>query len=632
MLRRVRRIKKSKYNEKVEPIMGKQKTMTKKSKFDKFIAIAVVALAVIIVLTLAASVMSEMGLFLKVQTAASAGEVSIDGAMMSFYLNDYIMNWYNTYGSYASYGYISIDITSDLSKQQFAPKGSYDSMFLGEFKGTWYEYFMSSVKPTVERTVIYANNAKKNNLSLDAEDKAEIEEILKGIDTTLNSLGITYSDWYGNGVNKNVVRRCYELSYLAAKYEEKIIADYEAQAESNTGDIVEYRENHKSDFYTVDCLTYTISKTSKGMTDEEFDSWKASVKEIANGIASAKSPEEFVSLVEKYESESKEKETTSTTSTTATTSTTEATETESTEAWDKYETEIKYETETGTNADNSLNDFFFGNEETGTDAVESAGKYDGTIVEEEGTVTEKVTTAATTAAKKEATTESSSESASESKTETESGTKSESTTTNNNVKTYDSYKVTVYYVMNPSHFDTELTHNFSYLITNDKDAITKFIENFNANETKDVDAFIDIADKMSEELHSGEDHEHSDDEVFSYDILEKSAASAFTANYAKLNKWIEDANRQNNTLSDIIEIKITSTDSTTNKVTTKTQYGVIFFKDHAGATWYESAKSGLVNDWIEEWYAQEQKDNGVKFTDAINQIDTAKPFLATIGY
>ena len=75
--------------------MGKQKTMAKKSKFDKLIAIAVVALAVIIVLTLAASVMSEMGLFLKVQTAASAGKVSVDGAMMSFYMNDYIMNWYN---------------------------------------------------------------------------------------------------------------------------------------------------------------------------------------------------------------------------------------------------------------------------------------------------------------------------------------------------------------------------------------------------------------------------------------------------------------------------------------------------------------------------------------------------------
>ena len=611
--------------------MGKQKTMAKKSKFDKFIAIAVVALAVIIVLTLAASVMSEMGLFLKVQTAASAGEVSIDGAMMSFYLNDYIMNWYNSYGSYASYGYISIDITSDLSKQQFAPKGSYDSMFLGEFEGTWYDYFMSSVKPTVERTVIYANNAKKNNLSLDAEDKAEIEEILKGIDTNLNSLGISYSDWYGNGVTKNVVRRCYELSYLAAKYEEKIIADYEAQAESNTGDIIEYRENNKSDFYTVDCLTYTISKTSKGMTDEKFDEWKATAKEFANNMAAAKSPEEFVSLVEKYESENK----TTTATTTTTTSATEATETESTEAestnaWDKYETEIKYETETGTNADNSLNDFFFGNEETGTDAVEPAEKYDGTIVEEEGTVTEKVTTAATTATKKEATTESSSESSSDS--ESESGTKAESTTTNSSVNTYDSYKVTVYYVMEPMHFETALTHNFSYLISNDKDAITKFIENFNANEKKDVDAFIEIADKISADLHSGEDHEHSDDEMFNYDILEKSAAGAFTTNYKKLNDWIEAADRQNNTLSDIIEIKITSTDSTTNKVTTKTQYGVIFFKDHAGETWYESAKSGLVNQWIDEWYANEQKDNGVKFTDAINQIDTAKPFLATIGY
>ena len=614
--------------------MGKQKTMAKKSKFDKLIAVAVVALAVIIVLTLAASVMSEMGLFLKVQTAASAGEVSVDGAMMSFYLNDYIMNWYNTYGSYASYGYISLDITSDLRKQQFAPKGSYDSMFLGEFKGTWYDYFMSSVKPTVERTVIYANNAKKANLSLDAEDKAEIEEILKGIDTNLNSLGISYSDWYGNGVTKNVVRRCYELSYLAAKYEEKMIEDYEAQAESNTGDIIEYRENNKSNFYTADCLTYTISKTSKGMTEEEFDSWKESVRVIANGIAAAKTPEEFVSLVEKYESESKEKETTETTSTTATTSTTsttsatetESTEAESTDAWDKYETEIKYETETGTNADNRLNDFLFGKEETDSDGtvvetVKPADKYDGTIIEEEGTVTEKVTTGTGTV-----TTESTESTESETSSETETGT----TSSNSGVNSYDSYKVTVYFVMEPMHFDTELTHNFSYLISKDKAAIEKFIENFNNNETKDIDAFIEVAGKTHEEMHA-DGKEHSNDEMFEYDIIEKSAAGAFTANYAKLNKWIEDEKRENNTLSEIIELTITSTDST-GKVTTSTQYGVIFFKDHSGEGWYESAKSGLVNQWIDEWYANEQKTNGVKFTDAINQIDTAKPFLATLYY
>ena len=610
--------------------MGKQKTMAKKSKFDKFIAIAVIALAVIIVLTLAASVMSEMGLFLRVQTAASAGEVSVDGAMMSFYLNDYIMNWYNSYGTYASYGYISIDITSDLRKQQFAPKGSYDSMFLGAFEGTWYDYFMSSVKPTVERTVIYANNAKKNNLSLDNEDWAEINEILESIDTNLNSLGISYSDWYGNGVTKSVVRRCYELSYLAAKYEEKMIADYEDLADNSPDDIVEYRENNKSDFYTADCLTYTISKTSKGMTDEEFDSWKAAAKEYANGIAAAKSPEEFVSLVEKYEAESKEKETTATTGTTATTSATESesTETESTEAWDKYETEIKYETETGSDADNRLNDFLFGKEETDTDGnvvetVKPAEKYEGTIIEEEGTVTEKATTSSSTTAATE-----SSETESESSSESESA----SGTTTSGVNTYESYKVTVYFVMDPMHYDTELTHNFSYLISNDKDAITKFIENFNANETKDVDAFIEIAGKMYDDIHASEEHEHSDDEVFSYNTIEKSAAGAFTDNYKKLDQWIEDANRQDNTLSDIIEIKITSTDSTTNKVTTKIQYGVLFFQDHAGETWYESAKSGLVGEWVNEWYEKEQKENGVKFTDAINQIDTAKPFLATLGY
>ena len=582
--------------------MAKNNKTAKKSSFDKIIAIIVVVLVLAIVLTLAVSVLSGMGVFLGLQSAATVGEINIDGKMMSFFMNDYIMNWY-TNSDYSYYvSYFSLDLTRDLKNQKFGQSGYYETSFLGSFNGTWYDYFLKSVKSEVEMYAIYANAAKANGITLSDEDKAEIEETLKGIDSTLGGFGASYADWYGTGVDKGVARSCYELKYLAANYAEKLQADLEAEADADKASIENYRDTHKESFYTADCLVYTIDKTSKGLTEEQFDAVVAAAKADAEKIAAAKTPAEFAELVEKYKADNKITETTTTTSTSTATET-ESTETESTEAYEKYKQEIKYETETGTNADNRLNDFLFGNDATESEAIAPAEENEAIVIEETGSATEKATTGTST--------------------ETETGTSS---------KTYETYNATVYFVYKPSHFDTELTHSFNYLVSNDKNAIANFIAKFNENETKDLDSFITVADKFYEDMHASEEHEHSNDEMFSYDKAEKASANYFNATYNVLNEWVESPNRVDNELSEIIDITITSTDSTTNKVTTKTQYGVIFFAGHNGETWYEEAKVGLVNEKADEWYKEQQKTYAIEWGDVTNQISTAKTFLASLGY
>lgn len=608
-----------------EKNLSRQKAKAKKSKFDKFIAITVIALAAIIVLTLAVSVMSEAGIFLRTQTAVSGEKTQVDGAMMSFFLNDYIMNWYSQYSGYMSM--FSLDLTRDLKLQKFGDKNNgygYETSFLGNFDGTWYDYFLKEVKSEVEMYIVYADAAKAHNLELTDEDKTAINETIANIDANLKSLGISYGDYYGKGVSKRDVRRCYELVYLAENF-----AEYkQEQLEKDVTDdqIVEYRENNKQDFYTADCLTYTISKTSKGMTDEEYDAAVKAAKAAADAIAAAKTPAEFVELVEKYESESKaaNTKTEATESASATESKDESdTETEDMEKkYDKYKDTIEYETGTG----NELNDFLFGNDETGSDAVEPAEKGDVTVIEETGTQTEKETTTAKKESdKKEADSQTKADTDSESESETETDKK------DNGVKTYDTYKVTVYYVFEPMHLDKELTHNFAYLVSNDKHAIEEFIELFNAGEIKDMDTFKKIAEQYYEDMHSSEEHEHSSDEMFAYDSLEKQAAGAFNTSYKVLNDWVESADRKDKELSDILEIKITSTGSD-NKVTTKTQYGVIFFQDHDDETWYVSAKAGTISKQFSDWYEEQLKNNPIQYGNVVNQIQTAKPYLALLGY
>ena len=612
----------------------KQKNNAKKSRTDKLVAIAVIALVAVIVLTLAVSVMSDLGVFIRMQNAVEVGDVQVNGAMMSFFMNDYIMNWYTQNSAYAAY--FSIDLTSDLRNQQFGQQGYYETSFLGAFEGTWYDYFMTQVKNEVETFVIYANAADKEGIGLDDEDRAEIDEVIEGIDKTLKSYGVTYSEWFGKGVTKRDVRRCYELKYKAANFAEFFQNKLENEVKDD--EIVNYREDNKELFYTADCLTYTISETSKGMTADEFKTAKAEAKAAADAIAKATSPEQFVEFVESYEASVKEKEETKTESSTesktesaskvesASKTETESAETETKDPYEEYKEVIKYETETGTNADNELNDFLFGNEETGSDKVEAAEKNDAIVMEESGTVTEKVTTSI----KDNIKTESESKDGTESNDGTESETETKSSTPG--IKTYDTYKVTVYFVFDPAHIDTELTHSFSYLVTDNKDVLTKFIEKFNANETKDMAAFVDVAEAYYDEIHSSEDHEHKDDEMFAFDKLEKQAANYFSANYSSLNDWVEDAARKNGDLSEIIEITIKETDPTTKKETTKTQYAVLFFQEHNGETWYESAKTGKVNEKVEAWYEQQLIDNPVNYGDVVNNIDTAKPFLALMGY
>ena len=275
----------------------KQKNNQKKSRTDKLVAIAVIALVAVIVLTLAVSVMSELGVFIRLQNAVEVGDVQINGAMMSFFMNDYIMNWYTENAAYAAY--FSIDLTSDLRNQKYGQTGYYETSFLGSFEGTWYDYFMTQVKSEVETFVIYANAADKQGIGLNDEDYEEIDEIMENIDKTLKSYGVSYSEWFGKGVTKRDVRRCYELKYKAANFAE----DFQNKLESEVKDeeIVNYRDENKELYYTADCLTYTITSNSKGMTAEEFKASKEFAKEAADAIAKATSPEQFLEFVESYE-------------------------------------------------------------------------------------------------------------------------------------------------------------------------------------------------------------------------------------------------------------------------------------------------------------------------------------------
>lgn len=545
--------------------MGKQNVQNKKNTSGRGVSVALAIFAILIVAVLAITVMSESGVFIR-NTSAVAGEtVEVDSAMMSFFLNEHIMNWYNSYGAYISYGLISLDMSQSLKTQTYG-KGS-ETSFLGAYDGTWYDYFLDSVLEEVNMYVTYAEAAKAAGLTLTEEDEKEIDDILKSIKENLKATGAGYSDWYGKGVKAKDIRNCYELIYLASNFSEYKQDLLEKALDENDAPVSEYVENNKADFYTAEYLTYSIDKSSKDFdNDADFDAAVAEAKAAAEKIAEAKTPAEFVALVAEYEGDEAETET----------------GTEAEDPAEKYKKEMAYSTS------NDLGKWLF---------EEKAQVGDSKVIEETGTETEK-------------------------ETEEESAEETETA----EAVTYNTYKATAYLVVSASALDKTPTKAASYLITDDKAAMDDFVASFKDGAELTRDAFVKLGEEKYEALHAGHDHEEEGfvEPVFSYSNDDNMVADYFTADYDVMNQWIESGDLKDNTLSDVMEIKVGEGENEA------TYYAVIFFEKYAEETWYAAAYTSVISEQFEEWYEAELEEKPLVYNEeALADMNTIMMYSGT---
>ena len=574
-----------------------------KTKKDKAVAIACIVFVVLIVAVFAVTAMNETGLFIRMTKNVSGATIDVDGAMMSFFMNDSIVNFYNNYAAYMMYGLISLDLTKDLSAQTVSATDAY---YTGATSGvTWYDYFLSTVKSEVTYYVTLAEaakNVKDKDLSLTKEDYAEIDGIIKDITASLKENGASYSDWYGKGVTKKDVRKCYELIYLATNFAEYMQEKYELELDEDTDNKIvnKYVEDHKEDFYTAEVLKYVISVAgNKYETDALYDAAVLKAKDAAAKISGATGIEEFFSLIEEYESELAETETEETTEGTGETTTEDTTEDVTTEGTTKEETseptleekvednKVVIEYESG----NDLGDWLFGSEDNSAAEEGDCSYFVETETKEE-----------TTKKTKEV----------EETTEGATSGSSSSSSTSTAKKTYEVTNVTIYYVLSPSSINTDKTHDFGYIVSSDKKSLETFVQKLNEaikSGKMSKEKFVEIAEALKGEL-------SSDITTFEYNSGEKQAEGVFKDTYKAMNEWLEDDARKDGDISDILTIEVDS--KTTN-------YAVLFFEGHNDATWYVSAYAGVVSEKFDEWYEAELKAKPLTFnTDALEKINTIR--------
>ncbi len=222
--------------------------------------IALVA-AVALVFGLVAVIISNNGTIQRYTDTLKSENYEISATELQYlFMNEY-QNFYSTYQSYLSL--FSLNTEEDLAHQQYG--SGYETTVLGEFDGTWRDYFMSKALTRGAEVLIYCEEADERGIKLEEADYASIDASIAEIETMVayyNMLGYGYtvdtyiSDMYGKGVKEKDIRSYLEMYTLATKCT-GIVGEELMDAITPERVDAEYAEN-STDYNLTDYSFYTV--------------------------------------------------------------------------------------------------------------------------------------------------------------------------------------------------------------------------------------------------------------------------------------------------------------------------------------------------------------------------------------
>ncbi len=280
------------------------------AKFNLKICSAVVACS----LAMSAALTGCNGIFSKTETSNSSDNTSsqtstVNGEVTSKFgdniavksenfavslamVNRIFRSTYNDFTSYyaSHYGFD----TSKSSRVQY-----YD-----EDNGiTWYDQFIDTAKSNVKQLLVLCEAAKKDGLSLDDDDKKNIETNIENMRAAADNAGLGFDDYisttFGAGLTEKDVRENLEQTTLAQKYYQKVYNSFEYTDEEYEKS---YEENKESYQY-VDFLTFTFGYGTVDSSDSSVtvdEQQKEVAKNAANELAKSKTEEEFTEYIRDY--------------------------------------------------------------------------------------------------------------------------------------------------------------------------------------------------------------------------------------------------------------------------------------------------------------------------------------------
>ena len=229
------------------------------------VTLIAVAITVAIICSAALLIMSSNGVFGRMRIAMRSDDYKVNQNTFSYFFNTVYTSFQTEYES--SMSSFSLDTSKPLKDQPYGGSGSgyaYETYYLGEFEGTWYDYFMEQTKSQVKTTLIYCEAADELGISLDDEDMASIDSSVASIETQASlyaAYGYTVDTYlaetYGTGVSVKDIRKGLELSALATKCSNAIAEQVEDAV--NDDMIASEYDDNKVGYDLIDYMMYTVS-------------------------------------------------------------------------------------------------------------------------------------------------------------------------------------------------------------------------------------------------------------------------------------------------------------------------------------------------------------------------------------
>ena len=302
----------------------------KKEMPSWLMTVIAIVVAAAILLSVVGLLLSANGVFGRWATALSTKHFKVNANMLSYYYFTQYQNFLEENESYLSY--YSLDTSKSHKEQRFGgPENAEDGAFyydvlLGEFEGTWFDYFMDQTVTSVSSLLVYCEGAYEMGLELDDADHEQIDANVAALEANAAQYAQYYanvdsyiSDLYGDGVKIKDIRTAMEYSALATKYmttlsnqisEEITKEDVDATYAADTlkFDVIDYSYYSFETSYTEakkeagfsDIADSALSDEQKAKIAEKYVELVAEVQSYAAKLLEKKTAEEVNTLIYQY--------------------------------------------------------------------------------------------------------------------------------------------------------------------------------------------------------------------------------------------------------------------------------------------------------------------------------------------
>lgn len=240
----------------------KQNNNKKKGAPSWLYSVIALVITVAVLATVVVNVVSANGTLMRARKAIKTENYTITGTMMEYLFHTQYANFQSNYSSMLST--FSLDTSKSLKSQQFGDTEAgmgYEVYYLGEFEGTWFDYFAKQAEESAKYMLIFCEEANARGIKLEAEENEYIDGVMNSLSETAATYGYSIDGYlaaaYGKGIKAKDVRRVMELDVLSSKCQVAIAEEIDGAITSEQIN-QKYQENKES-FDVVDYVYYTVT-------------------------------------------------------------------------------------------------------------------------------------------------------------------------------------------------------------------------------------------------------------------------------------------------------------------------------------------------------------------------------------